>query len=62
MKTFFQIILVYIPFGIGILLQLLLLLTLYSDSAAGLASIAKVALPIIFMAACILHFFYRSKK
>lgn len=61
MKTFINIIFVYIPFGVCVLFQAILLLALYTDEE-DVASIAKWLFPFILVASIILHFVMRRKN
>ncbi len=61
MKTFINIIFVYIPFCFCVLFQAILVFALYSDEE-GVAPIAKWLFPFIVVAATILHFVKRRKN
>jgi hypothetical protein len=59
-KTFINILFVYIPYGFCVFLQLLLLLALFTDET-GVASLAKWCFPIIAVTGIVLHFIRRKK-
>jgi len=61
MKTFINIIFVYIPFGLCVLFQAIMLLALYTDEE-DVAPIAKWLFPFIVISATVLHFVNRRKN
>lgn len=61
MKTFLNILFVYIPFALCLIIQAALILTLYSDEE-GVASMAKWILPLVFITGLAFHFFKKNKK
>lgn len=61
MKILANILFVYIPYVVCVLLQLILIASLYSDET-GVAPYAKWGFPLIALAGIVLHFVIRKKK